>query len=121
MKISRIKLRVISMRLKSPFYTHLGVVAEREGLIIEVSDSNGVSGFGECVAFSTPWYTEETVKTSLHILSDVLIPMLMKNSIKHPEDAAILFKSIRRNHMAKAGLEMAIWDLYAKKNSESLS
>ena len=121
MKISQIKLRVISMPLRSPFHTHLGTVAEREGIIIEVSDSNGVSGFGEGVAFSTPWYTEETVKTSLHILSDVLIPMLMKNTIKHPEDAAILFKSIRRNHMAKAGLEMAIWDLYAKTNSKSLS
>ena len=109
------------MPLKSPFHTHLGTVMEREGIIIEVTDSNGVSGFGEGVAFSTPWYTEETVKTSLHMLSDILIPMLMKTPIKHPEDAAPLFHSLKRNHMAKAGLEMALWDLYAKKNSKSLS
>ena len=67
------------MPLKSSFHTHLGTVREREGIIVEVTDSNGISGYGECVAFSTPWYTEETVKTSLHILSDILIPMLMKN------------------------------------------
>ncbi|WP_420489550.1 o-succinylbenzoate synthase [Neobacillus niacini] len=121
MKIANVKLRVISMPLKSPFHTHLGTVTEREGIIVEVTESNGVSGFGEGVAFSTPWYTEETVKTSLHILSDILIPMLMKNSIEHPKEASILFKSIRRNHMAKAGLEMAIWDLYAKMNAKSLS
>ena len=109
------------MPLKSPFHTHLGTVTEREGIIVEVTDSNGVSGFGEGVAFSTPWYTEETVKTSLHMLSDILIPMLMKTTINHPEDAALLFHSLKRNHMAKAGLEMALWDLYAKRNSKSLA
>ncbi|MFB3165546.1 o-succinylbenzoate synthase [Neobacillus sp. 179-C4.2 HS] len=121
MKIAQIKLKVISMPLKSPFHTHLGTVSEREGIIVEVIDSDGISGYGEGVAFSTPWYTEETVSTSLHIMSDVLIPLLKKRPIKHPKDAAILFQSVRRNHMAKAGLEMAIWDLYAKRNSLSLS
>lgn len=121
MNIAQIKLKVISLPLKVPFHTHLGTVTEREGIIIEVIDSNGISGYGEGVAFSTPWYTEETVKTSLHIISDLLIPLLKKNPIKHPEDVAILFQSIKRNHMAKAGLEMAIWDLYAKMNAKSLS
>jgi o-succinylbenzoate synthase len=121
MRIAQIRLKVITMPLKSPFHTHLGIVTEREGIIIEVIDTNGISGFGEGVAFSTPWYTEETVKTSLHILSDILIPLLMKNPINHPTDAAILFKTVKRNNMAKAGLEMAIWDLYAKRNSKSLS
>ncbi len=109
------------MPLKSPFHTHLGTVTEREGIIVEVIDSNGISGYGEGVAFTTPWYTEETVRTSLHIMSDVLIPLLQKNLINQPEDAAILFQSIRKNHMAKAGLEMAIWDLYAKASLTSLS
>jgi o-succinylbenzoate synthase len=121
MNISHVKLNVISMPLKSPFHTHLGTVTEREGIIVEVIDSDGVSGYGEGVAFSTPWYTEETVKTSLHMLADILIPLLRKNPIKHPEEAAILFRSIRRNNMAKAGLEMAIWDLHAKRNAEPLS
>jgi o-succinylbenzoate synthase len=121
MRIAQIRLKVISMPLKAPFHTHLGSVTEREGIIIEVIDTNGISGFGEGVAFSTPWYTEETVKTSLHIVSDILIPLLMKNPILHPKDAALLFKSVRRNNMAKAGLEMALWDLYAKRNSKPLS
>lgn len=121
MRIAQIKLRIISMTLRSPFHTHLGTVSEREGIIVEVIDSDGISGYGEGVAFSTPWYTEETVATSLHIMSDVLIPLLKNRPIKHPEDAALLFQSVRRNHMAKAGLEMAIWDLHAKRNSLSLS
>lgn len=121
MNISAVQIHVIKMPLKIPFQTHLGSVREREGIIVEVIDSDGVSGFGEGVAFSTPWYTEETVKTSLHILSDILIPMLQKKTIKHPEEVSVLFSSVRRNNMAKAGLEMAIWDLYARQNNQSLS
>lgn len=121
MNISAVKLYVIKMPLKLPFQTHLGSVTEREGIIVEVIDAEGGSGFGEGVAFSTPWYTEETVQTSLHILTDILIPLLQKKTIKHPEEAAILFRTVRRNNMAKAGLEMALWDLYVKQKAKSLS
>src|SRR5216117_2971610 len=100
MKLSAIHLYVIKMPLKSPFLTHLGAVTDREGIIIEVRDEDGVSGFGEGVAFSSPWYTEETVKTSLHMLTSFLIPLLEKNQLKHPQEVSGLFKSVRRNHMA---------------------
>lgn len=121
MDIATIELFVISMPLKSPFVTHLGEVREREGIIIKVTDKDGVEGYGEGVAFSTPWYTEETVRTSLHMLEDFLIPLLQKHPINHPEEATSLFQSIRRNPMAKAGLETALWDLYAKRQGQPLA
>ncbi|HEY2422294.1 MAG TPA: o-succinylbenzoate synthase [Neobacillus sp.] len=121
MKISSIQLYVIQMPLKTPFITHLDVVKERMGIIVEVIDVDGVSGYGEGVAFSSPWYTEETVDTCLHMLTDFLIPLLQKHPVQHPEEASSLFKSIRRNNMAKAALETALWDLFAKRQSESLS
>ncbi|WP_160724083.1 o-succinylbenzoate synthase [Bacillus sp. USDA818B3_A] len=121
MNIALIELYIIQMPLKSPFITHLGAVANREGIIVKITDKDGITGFGEGVAFSTPWYTEETVTTSLHMLSDILIPMLKQHPIKRPEDAAQAFQSIRRNHMAKAALETALWDLYAKQQTSSLS
>lgn len=109
------------MPLKEPFLTHLGAVEVREGIIIKINNSDGVSGFGEGVAFSTPWYTEETVKTSLHMITDILIPLLQKNPINHPAQVSQLFSSVRRNNMAKAALETALWDLYAKSTSQTLS
>lgn len=121
MRISVVHLYVIKMPLKSPFITHLGSVSEREGIIVEVIDADGVCGYGEGVAFSTPWYTEETVETSLHMLSSFLIPLIKKHPIEHPRELSALFKSIRRNHMAKAAIETAIWDLFAKKEGVSLS
>lgn len=121
MKISSIQLYVIKMQLKTPFITHLGTVSEREGIIVEVKDEDGIIGFGEGVAFSSPWYTEETVETSLHMINDFFIPILQNNSIAHPEEINPLFQSIRRNNMAKAALETAFWDLFAKQQKMPLS
>ncbi|MDP4086277.1 MAG: o-succinylbenzoate synthase [Bacillota bacterium] len=121
MNISSIQLYLIKMPLKSPFITHLGVVGEREGIIVEIIDHDGICGYGEGVAFSSPWYTEETVETSFHMLNDFLIPLLQNQPIQHPKEATMLFQSIRRNNMAKSALETALWDLYSKQNQASLS
>lgn len=116
-----VQLYIIKMPLKSPFLTHLGAVTDREGIIVKVTNKDGISGYGEGVAFSSPWYTEETVETSLHMLNDFLIPLLKKNPITHPFETTKLFHSVRRNNMAKAALETALWDLYAKRNTATLS
>ncbi|WP_066057601.1 o-succinylbenzoate synthase [Robertmurraya korlensis] len=121
MKIEKVKISVISMKLKTPFTTHLEMVHEREGIVIEVINREGVSGFGEVVAFSSPWYTEETVQTSLHMLKEFFIPMLFTSRVEHPSEITPIFNRLRRNFMAKAGLEMAMWDLYAKERNQSLS
>lgn len=121
MKIKQINLYVISMPLKTPFSTHLETVTNREGMIIELIDESGIKGYGEVVAFSSPWYTEETVQTCYHMLKDFFIPMLQRISLNHPSEATVLFDRLRRNQMAKAGLETALWDLYAKQQGKSLS
>ncbi|MEH7886131.1 o-succinylbenzoate synthase [Bacillus sp. JJ1609] len=121
MNIKSVKLSLIKMPLKQPFATHLGTVDEREAMIVEVEGNDGVSGYGEGVAFSSPWYTEETVQTSWHVLKDFIIPLIKKKGIAHAEEAFALFSSIRRNHMAKAAIETALWDLQAKRESKPLS
>lgn len=121
MNIASIKLSIISMPLKQPFHTHLGTVTEREAIIVEAIDRDGRSGFGEGVAFSSPWYTEETVATSWHVITEFLIPLLKRNPVTHPRDVSGLFKVIRRNHMAKSAIELALWDLYAKQKQVPLA
>lgn len=115
MQLSSVTLRVISMPLKSPFQTHLETVREREAIVIEARDLEGTVGYGETVPFSSPWYTEETIKTAFHMLEDFLIPITLKKEWHHPSELSQLWSGIRRNQMAKSGLEQAIWDLYAKK------
>jgi o-succinylbenzoate synthase len=121
MNIKSVKLSVVKMPLKHAFTTHLGSVTEREAIIVEAEDQNGILGLGEGVAFSSPWYTEETVKTSWHVLKDFLVPLLKEKGISHPDEAFGLFSSVRRNHMAKAAIETALWDLQAKQEGIPLA
>ncbi|PKR84380.1 o-succinylbenzoate synthase [Heyndrickxia camelliae] len=120
MKIIEAQLSIIKMPLRSPFSTSLSKVTEREAIIIEISDEEGRVGLGEAVPFSTPWYTEETVKTAYHMLKDILLPIIFQQPIQHPREVSKSFEAIRGNHMAKSGIETAIWDLYAKQQRKPL-
>ena len=121
MKIQQVVLRKMKMKLKTPFTTSFGTLEEKEFILVEVQNGSGLSGWGEASAFDSPWYTEETVKTSWHMLEDFLIPILLDKEIEHPAELAQLFSGIRRNNMAKAGIEGAVWDLYAKEKNLPLS
>jgi O-succinylbenzoate synthase len=118
--IQEVTLHRMVMRLKDPFTTSFGTFQEKEFLVIEMEDETGASGFGESVAFSSPWYSEETVETNKHMMEQFLIPLLLKSPIEHPDEVSKRFTSIRRNNMAKSALEGAVWDLYAKRNQNPL-
>ncbi|WP_174616021.1 o-succinylbenzoate synthase [Virgibacillus ihumii] len=119
--IEQIKLRRLKMQLKHPFTTSFGTMQNKEFFITEVLDNTGNQGFGESVAFSSPWYNEETVQTNYHVMKEFLIPLLRENDIHHPDDVLDVFSPIRRNNMAKSAMEGAIWDLYAKRRKVPLA
>ncbi|MEK4484759.1 o-succinylbenzoate synthase [Psychrobacillus sp. FSL H8-0484] len=121
MHIKKITIRQMKMTMKSPFATSLGSFQEKEFLLLEVTDELGNTGWGESTAFSAPWYSEETLQTNLHIIRDFLIPLVLNKEIKHPDDVSQIFSPLRKNNMAKAAVEGAIWDLYAKRNKLSLA
>jgi O-succinylbenzoate synthase len=95
-------------------------VEEREGILVKVTDSGGLVGYGECVAFSTPWYTEETVTGCKFVLEKVLVPLLIRQTLNDPREVSERFFQVKGNRMAKAGIEMAVWDLFAKKQGMPL-
>ena len=114
MKITEVTIYTLKMRMKAPFVTSFGAVEDKTVLVIRAKDQSGVVGWGEGVAFDAPSYTEETAKTTLHMLVDFLIPMLLHKEMDHPDKVNELFRPVRRNQMAKAALEGAIWDIYAR-------
>lgn len=112
MHLERITLFHIQMPLAQPFETSFGVEHERECIVVRAEAESAV-GWGECVAGSGPWYSSETVVTAWHILSHFLIPSLLGQSLAGPEEVFDRCARVRGNQMAKAGLEMALWDLAA--------
>ncbi|WP_343752405.1 o-succinylbenzoate synthase [Lentibacillus halophilus] len=121
MPMNQVRLRRLRMMLNHPFTTSFGSLQEKEFFITEVLDDNGGRGFGESVAFTSPWYSEETVETNHHVIKDFLIDLLRENTINHPDDVTDVFKPIKGHPMAKSALEGAVWDLYAKQKDIPLA
>jgi len=121
MKITEFTIRHLKMKLKEPFTTSFGTFDDKDFLVIEAKDESGTIGWGESVAFHSPWYNEETLQTNWHMLEDFLIPLILNKKLQHPDEVNELFKPIRKNNMAKSTIEGAIWDIYAQQTNQSLS
>ncbi len=113
MFIERIELFHVRMRLKAPFRTSFGVEQDRECILIQAR-AGGLEGWGECVASAFPGYSYETVQTAWHILSEFLVPAALAAPIESIEEFRRRVRHVRGHPMAKAGLEMALWELFAK-------
>jgi o-succinylbenzoate synthase len=119
MKLERIDVRHIKLPLKHPFETSFGVSTSKEFLLVSAS-ADGVTGFSECVADSDPYYLPETNGTAFHILREFLAPLAFSLEIGDPRDVLPAFGRVRGHEMAKAGLEMAIWELVARRDGVPL-
>lgn len=108
------------MELVAPFVTSMGIATDEEHIIVQV-DADGVTGWGESVAEGNPFYSYETVQTAWHILRDFLIPSILGKDISSVAEAIRLGARVRGHNMAKAGLEAALWDAFAKERGISLS
>jgi o-succinylbenzoate synthase len=120
MIIEHINLHHVRMALRTPFETSFGRIDTRDCIILE-AHADGLVGYGECVADRDPGYSYETSQTAWHILYDFLIPAVINQELSSPEDLQARLSFARGHPMAKAGLEMAFWDLMGKSRGMSLS
>ncbi len=120
MKIEQLILREIRMRLKAPFETSFGVTQDRRILLVEAI-VDGASGWGEVTTVESPSYNSETTDTAWHIISDFIAPKLLGAEIRSATEVRTLLSSIRGHHMAKAGVENAVWDAEAQLKGRPLA
>jgi len=120
MKIEQIRLLNIKMPLVSPFETSFGRETGRNTILVAVS-SEGLTGWAEAPTMSAPLYNEETTETAWHIMRDFLVPRIIGMKFVHPREIPAAYREIRGNHIAKSGIEGAVWDLYARVRGISLS
>ncbi len=119
MKIHSIHLYHLRMPLVSPFETSFGREIDRECILIALH-AEGLTGYGECVASRDPGYNYETTGTAWHILRDFIAPLLLRQDVKDAADFQRRVEGIRGHLLAKAGVEMALWDLLGKRDGLSL-
>lgn len=118
MKISRIDLYHVGMPLREVFETSSERIDLRACILVEIF-ADGLTGYGECVAGSDPGYSYETIQTAWHVLKDFIVPAILNQDIS-PDELEARLRFVRGHPMAKAGLEMAMWDLQGKAQGLSL-
>lgn len=122
MKIAQAELHEIAIPLTEPFIISGGAITARRSLIVALRDEQGHEGFGECPAFELPFYSEETLGTSRHMLTEVLLPRIRGREFESPAavDAAMR-ANVRGNAFARAAVETAAWDLAAARAGTSMA
>jgi O-succinylbenzoate synthase len=119
MIVDRVTLYHLRMPLRAPFETSFGRIQERECVLL-AADAGGLVGYGECVADRDPGYAYETSLTAWHILRDFLVPAVLGQDITDAAGFQDRVVAVRGHPMAKAGLELALWDLRGKQEGRSL-
>ena len=120
MTIEAIDVFHVEIPYKAPFETSFGREDTKACLLVRIQ-VDGLEGWGEAPVMRAPLYNEETIDTAWSVLEHFLVPPLMGRPVPAPRVFAQQVAPIRRNHMAKAGVEAALWDLEAQKQGKSLA
>ncbi|HJV44890.1 MAG TPA: dipeptide epimerase [Bacillota bacterium] len=113
MRIVKIECLNQSTPLKKPFKTALRTATHAQEVIVKIETDTGQVGFG--AAPPTAVITGDTIDSISHNIKEYIAPRLLNQSI---EDFEILQREIRlssiHNSSAKAAVDMALYDLWAK-------
>ena len=113
MKITEVRLGLISVPLRVPFKTALRSVSSVEDVIVEIHTDTGAVGYGE--APPTGVITGDTTGAIIGAIRDHIAPAILGRSLDEFEDlTAAVQKALVHNTSAKAAVDMALWDLYGQ-------
>lgn len=119
MRIDRIHLYRVRMPLILPFRTAFGNDDTLESVLVRL-DSGTCHGWGETAPWSLPAYSPEWAAGSFLVMRDVLGPLLLGREFADPADVSRVFAGVKGNFFAKAGFDLAAWDLHAQIEGRSL-
>lgn len=113
MKITDVRLGILSVPLRVPFKTALRSVSSVEDVIVEIHTDTGHVGYGE--APPTGAITGDTTGAIIGALKDHLIKTIVGRDVDEFEDLIqAVNKCIVKNTSAKAAVDMALYDLYGQ-------
>ncbi|KGK89660.1 dipeptide epimerase [Clostridium sp. HMP27] len=113
MKITDIRIGLISVPLKTPFKTALRTVNSVEDVIVEIYTDTGNIGFGE--APPTGVITGDTTGAIIGAIKDHISKTIIGMDIENFEEIMLrLDKCVVKNTSAKAAVDIALYDLYGQ-------
>jgi O-succinylbenzoate synthase len=121
MRIERIELKIVRLHLIRPFTTSSSSKTYLDHILVRVVTDEGVTGWGECASPSDPYYCPETTETCWHLLKDFLGPLVLGKPWETIDQLVGFYANVKGNNFAKAGLEMACWDVLATRAGRPLA
>lgn len=122
MAIEMFRLHFLEIPLVRPFRTSFGTQHVRDVLLVEAVDSDGVSGWGECVTMAWPGYSSEYTSAAADVMREHIIPgWVQQGAPMDPADVRGALNVMRGHFMSKAAVSTALLDVYLRKESESLA
>lgn len=114
MKIKEVRVGKVSIPLKKPFKTALRTVNSAEDIVIKIIADNEEVGFGN--APPTLVITGDGQDSIIAAIRDVIAPKIIGLPVDELEEIrTIVQSSTLHNSSAKAAVDIAVYDLFAKK------
>jgi O-succinylbenzoate synthase len=119
-KIESVEVLRALLPLVRPFRTSFGTEYEKDVLLLRVATTDGVVGWGECVADRAPLYSHEFNDAAILVLREHLLPRLMGRDLT-AEEVPTLLRPVRGHPMAKGALERAVLDAQLRAEGRSFA
>ncbi|MDO9524737.1 MAG: o-succinylbenzoate synthase [Gemmobacter sp.] len=119
LRIEKAELRLVELPLIQPFTIANGTMYKKVFPLV-VLHAEGHEGYAEGVADVLPDYLPETIVSSMLMLREVFLPQMVGQSFENPQAVERMIRPWRDHQMAKAAVEMAFWDLWAKVQGQPL-
>lgn len=114
MRITRVDVFHLRVPLKGTFTSSQSTRTSQKSVVIEIHTDNGLTGLGN--VDPSPGYSLETTEEIIACLNNSLIPAVIN---KDPREIVLrisdMDRAVEGKYHAKAALEMAFHDLFAKE------
>ena len=119
MRIAKIETAEVNIPLVTPFKTALRTVDSVNDIVVKITADDGQTGYGE--APPTAVITGETKGSIRCAIEEFIAPPLIGMEIENLDGIMkVLHKSMIKNTSAKAAVDMAVYDLFAKSCGKPL-
>lgn len=119
MKIDTITIYRVALPLLYPWRTAYGESYVSETLLVKI-ESEGLVGWGEAAPLDSPIFGAEWTSGAYSLVRDWFAPRLLNQEIQSGEMLQAKLAEFKDNRFAKASLDLAWWDLQAKRMGKPL-
>jgi len=121
MRIITAELHLVRLQLVHEFRTSSHSKTHLDHILVHVVDESGAEGWGEIASPADPYFNAETTRSCWDVAHDYLLPAVLGVTWDHPSEVAALTSRVRGNLFAHAGVDIAVWDVWARTRGLSLA